>query len=215
MSRVSVTSRLARTVVLAAAGLATAAFLSFATVPLMARSLSPLEVSAQDPYGQQDPEMIPFPQIPGDDGMPYNGRRTRPARKKATDKSKTKKADSTAKSKPTSKKAEGAAADSGKLQFSKDIAPILVANCAGCHSGDGNGLKRGKLDLSTFETMLKGTPDHKVVLAGNPDESTLVGRIKGDDRAAHASRGQREAFRRGDQQDRAMGQGRCHARLGK
>jgi len=182
MSRVSLTSRLARTVVLGAAGLATAAFSSFATVPSMARSLSTFEVSAQDPYGQQDPEMIPFPQIPGEDGMPSNGRRTRPARKKggATDKSKTKKADSTAKSKPASKKAEVAGADSGKLQFSKDIAPILVANCAGCHSGEGNGLKRGKLDLSTYESMLKGTPDHKVVFPKNPDESTLVLRIKGE-----------------------------------
>ena len=180
MSRMSLTSRLARTVVLAAAGLAMAAFSSFATAPTMARSLSTLEVSAQDPYGQGEPEMIPYPIFPGDEGMPSNGRRTRPARKKATDKSKTKKTDTTGKSKSASKKAEGAAADSGKLQFSKDIAPILVANCTGCHSGDGNGLKRGKLDLSTFERILKGTPDHKVVLAGNPDESTLVGRIKGD-----------------------------------
>ena len=110
-----------------------------------------------------------------------NGRRTRPARKKgsaASDKSK--KADSTVKGKAASKKAGAGEAGSGKLQFSKDIAPILVANCSGCHSGEGNGLKRGKLDLSTFEGLKTGTPDHKVVIPGNPDESTLVLRIKGE-----------------------------------
>ena len=113
--------------------------------------------------------------------MPYpgNGRRTKAARKKgsASDKSKTKKADSTGKDKTASKKAD---ADSGKLRFSKDIAPILVANCTGCHSGEGDGLKKGKLDLSTFEKLQAGTPEHKVVLPGNPDESTLVLRIKGE-----------------------------------
>ena len=45
------------------------------------------------------------------------------------------------------------------LKFSKDIAPILVANCVGCHNGQ---QKRTKLDLTTFEKMMAGTPAGKV-----------------------------------------------------
>jgi hypothetical protein len=42
------------------------------------------------------------------------------------------------------------AADDGSLSFARDIAPILAANCVGCHSGNGNGKARGKLDMTTF-----------------------------------------------------------------
>jgi len=167
-------------VVLGAAGLAASGFLMPSTS--LARTLASCEASAQDPYGQDPGPGLQPPY--DDDGMllPENRRRAKAARKKgsATDKGKTKKADATGKDKSASKKATGAGGSSGKLRFSKDIAPILVANCAGCHSGDGNGLKRGKLDLSTFEKLQTGTPDHKVVLPGNPGESTLVQRIKGE-----------------------------------
>ena len=182
MSRLRRASRLGTMVLLGAAGFATAGFCLLTTDSSLAGSLANVEVLAQDPYGQPDQEIGPFPQIPGDDGMPLgNGRRTRPARKKGVASDKSKKGDSTVKGKAASKKAGAAESGSGKLQFSKDIAPILVANCTGCHSGEGNGLKRGKLDLSTFETLQKGTPDNKVVIPGKPDESTLVRRIKGED----------------------------------
>jgi hypothetical protein len=175
MSRAFDTSRLAKMVLLGAAGLAAAGFSPMTIAPAMARSITSYETEAQDPYGQPQPEFIPFPQIPANDPMfKGNGRRTKAARKKTTttDKSKSKKADATAKDKTASKKA----GDSGKLRFSKDIAPILVANCTGCHSGEGVGLKRGKLDLSTFETMQA----RKVVLAGNTDDSKLLLRLKGE-----------------------------------
>src|SRR4051812_42529917 len=35
----------------------------------------------------------------------------------------------------------------GTLKFSRDIAPILVSNCAGCHNAK---QKRGKLDMTSF-----------------------------------------------------------------
>jgi mono/diheme cytochrome c family protein len=73
-------------------------------------------------------------------------------------------------------------ADLGQLTFAKDIAPILVANCAGCHKPGGAGVRRGKLDLTTFEKLQKGTSDQKkVVVAGKPEESHLVLRIKGEE----------------------------------
>jgi len=65
--------------------------------------------------------------------------------------------------------------------FSQDIAPILVANCVGCHSKDQPGAKKGKLDLTTFDNLQKGAGDHKVIEAGKPEESHLVLRINGEE----------------------------------
>lgn len=64
------------------------------------------------------------------------------------------------------------------LKFSRDIAPILVNNCGGCHNPE---RKRGKLDMSTFEKLMEGTPKEKVIAPGKPDESHLVLRIKGEE----------------------------------
>ena len=41
----------------------------------------------------------------------------------------------------------GAGADAGGLKFSRDIAPILVANCAGCHKAG----HRSGFDQTTFD----------------------------------------------------------------
>jgi len=66
----------------------------------------------------------------------------------------------------------------GTLKFSRDIAPILKANCLGCHN---TAQKKGKLDMSSFEKLMEGTPAEKVIVSGKPDESHLVLRIKGEE----------------------------------
>jgi mono/diheme cytochrome c family protein len=143
------------------------------------------------------PNVDPFGQFPGDDMAPRRGVRTKATKKKSLLPTKT-----TAKAAVTTGKAKGAASTKGTasnkgaaskkdagenapLSFSQDIAPILVANCVGCHSGEGVGLRRGKLDLSTFEALKKGsqkrTEDQEIVIAGKPDDSHLVLRVKGDE----------------------------------
>jgi mono/diheme cytochrome c family protein len=72
------------------------------------------------------------------------------------------------------------AADPSQQTFANTIAPIFVANCSGCHSGEGQGVRRGKLELTSFDKLTKGTPDHKVIEPGKPDDSALVLRIRGD-----------------------------------
>lgn len=71
-----------------------------------------------------------------------------------------------------------AAPADGTLKFSRDIAPILVSNCAGCHNPR---QKRGKLDMSSFEKLMEGTPKEKVIEPGKPEESHLILRIKGEE----------------------------------
>src|SRR5262249_46635455 len=130
-------------------------------------------VPGQDPGG-----VDPFGQVPDDDlDMPRPGRR-KAARKKARlpEKGANKKADPKAKGDPAAAK-KGKGADAGGLKFSQDIAPILVANCGNCHSGDRPGAQKGKLQLTSFDKLLNGTPEHKVIVPGKPEESHLVLRI--------------------------------------
>jgi hypothetical protein len=68
----------------------------------------------------------------------------------------------------------------GGMKFSRDIAPILVANCGGCHNPQAPQFKRSQFSLATFEGLMKGGKAGQPVTPGNPDESLLVGRIKGE-----------------------------------
>ncbi len=70
----------------------------------------------------------------------------------------------------------GESGDSG-LKFSRDIAPILVGNCTGCHNAKD---KRGKFDMTSFKKLMAGSEKQKVILPGKPDDSPLVLRIKGE-----------------------------------
>ena len=54
--------------------------------------------------------------------------------------------------------------------FTKDIAPIFEANCAGCHA---TGVKMGKLDLDSYEGLLKGGSHGTVIVPGKSAESRL------------------------------------------
>jgi hypothetical protein len=139
---------------------------------------------AQDYGGGQDPGGLEMPFLgPGDfDLSPRRGSRTKTAKKKSAlaEIGASKKADASGKAKTADTKKKSAG--SSQIKFSQDIAPILVANCTGCHSGDKAGARRGKLDLTTFEKLTNGTPDHKIVVPGKPAESHLVMRIKGEEK---------------------------------
>ncbi len=55
--------------------------------------------------------------------------------------------------------------------FVKDIAPILEASCVQCHH---EGKVKGKLRMDTREMAMKGGRDTKLIVAGKPDESSLI-----------------------------------------
>ena len=154
----------------AAAGLVPVESSLFKLLPFPAVTLRAAEYSAQDPG---DDEAMPFP-------APRSKSKTARKKSRASDKGASKKADTAAKKKDAETSAN--AGDTTELKFSQDIAPILAKNCSGCHSGDRPGLKKGKLELTSFEKLLKGTTTNKpVVVPGNPEESSLVLRIKGEE----------------------------------
>ena len=69
----------------------------------------------------------------------------------------------------------------GEPSFARDVAPILVANCVGCHSPGRPGSSRGKLDMTSFEKFQKGGTSGDVFEEGKPEESHLILRVTGEE----------------------------------
>ena len=65
------------------------------------------------------------------------------------------------------------------VSYSRDVQPIIQANCAECHTGDGVGLQKSGLDMSTYEGLMKGTKFGPVIEAGKSVNSTLILLIQG------------------------------------
>src|SRR5206468_4229821 len=61
-----------------------------------------------------------------------------------------------------------------KVDFAKDIRPILRENCLKCH---GEEKQKGKLRLDSKEAAFKGGEDGKVIEPGKADKSDLFRRI--------------------------------------
>ena len=62
------------------------------------------------------------------------------------------------------------------ISFAKDIAPIFVASCTGCH---GDMRPRNNFSLLTFERLLRGGDRGAPITPGKPAESLLIGKLKG------------------------------------
>lgn len=76
--------------------------------------------------------------------------------------------------------AEPPAADRPAVGFFKDVAPILLRNCVGCHNAK---KAESKYDMSTFNKMLAGgvmADGEPVWTPGEPDESYFVELIRHD-----------------------------------
>jgi mono/diheme cytochrome c family protein len=62
------------------------------------------------------------------------------------------------------------------VSFSKDIAPIFVANCTGCH---GTNQPRNNFSLNTMESLLRGGDRGEPLLPGKPADSLLIKKLMG------------------------------------
>jgi mono/diheme cytochrome c family protein len=115
--------------------------------------------------------------VPGHPGIPIIRTAQRSPRKK------TRKPAPIPETEPAESAPENQAPASGKpagLKFSRDIAPVFVANCIRCHNERAMA-KNGKLDLTTFNAIQKGGKDGAIIVAGKPDESHLYLRLTGDE----------------------------------
>ena len=68
-----------------------------------------------------------------------------------------------------------------KIQFMRDVAPILIDNCFNCH-GSAN-QNSGNFSLYTFNLLMRGGQDGPVVAPGNPEGSVFVQMLRGTAKA--------------------------------
>jgi mono/diheme cytochrome c family protein len=62
--------------------------------------------------------------------------------------------------------------------YSRDIRPLLVRHCAGCH-GDRNSVPRGGFSVMTYEDVMRGGSLTQTVIPGKPDRSLLIHFLEG------------------------------------
>jgi mono/diheme cytochrome c family protein len=79
-------------------------------------------------------------------------------------------------SKPSGQWSVSAPLGDETVTFSRDIAPILVEHCQGCHKGR---QPSAQLRLDTFNGLIRGGETGPLVVPGKPEESLLVGKIRG------------------------------------
>ena len=66
------------------------------------------------------------------------------------------------------------------VSFINEIAPLLKENCMGCHDAK---KRRGKLDMTSFESFRKGGGHEDPVAPGKPDESYILGVLTATDKS--------------------------------
>jgi mono/diheme cytochrome c family protein len=76
------------------------------------------------------------------------------------------------------------ASSAGRLQFNKDIRPILADNCFQCHGFDG-GHREAGLRLDTFEGATAVKDAHQAVKPGDLKTSELWRRVNSTDPKVH------------------------------
>lgn len=59
----------------------------------------------------------------------------------------------------------------GGVSFANDVAPIFANSCNDCHGGKQT---KAGLDVTTYESLMAGSFDGVVILAGNSADSLLV-----------------------------------------
>lgn len=63
------------------------------------------------------------------------------------------------------------------VSFARDVAPILIANCNGCHY---NATRvGGGLQFNMFSQIVKGGDNGNIMVPGKPDESLIIRKLRG------------------------------------
>jgi len=62
------------------------------------------------------------------------------------------------------------------ISYSRDVAPILQANCAGCHRP---ARSKGHLDLTSYASLMRGGDEGPAVVPSRPEASPLLQQVAG------------------------------------
>lgn len=60
------------------------------------------------------------------------------------------------------------------VSFKEDVLPIFKGRCVDCHTPGGKGFEASGLDLSNYAGVMKGTKFGPMIIAGDPEASSLM-----------------------------------------
>lgn len=66
------------------------------------------------------------------------------------------------------------AAAAGDFGFKSDVFPVIKMKCLECHQPGGVGHKKSGLDMTTYESLMKGAVNGPVIIPGDPLTSTMM-----------------------------------------
>lgn len=72
----------------------------------------------------------------------------------------------------------------GEVSYKNDVRPILHDYCLNCHESGGKGYEKSGLNMSTYESLMKGTKFGTVIKPGDSFTSIMIQVIEG---RVHAS----------------------------
>ncbi len=67
----------------------------------------------------------------------------------------------------------------GDVSYTNDVKPILHDYCLSCHQPGGKGYERSGLDMSTYQSLMKGTNYGAVIQPGDSFSSVLIQLVEG------------------------------------
>lgn len=71
-----------------------------------------------------------------------------------------------------------------EVSYKKDVVPVIHDYCLNCHEPGGKGYEKSGLDMSTYQSLMKGTRFGSVITPGGSFTSVLNQLVEG---RAHAS----------------------------
>jgi len=77
-------------------------------------------------------------------------------------------------SSPTNAASQLDATPSADISYSKDVRPILESRCSKCHMGE---YTSKNLNMETYESLMAGSQNGPVIVAGSAKESLLAQKI--------------------------------------
>jgi len=67
----------------------------------------------------------------------------------------------------------------GAVSYSRDVQPILQANCLSCHQEGGAGHEASGFSMATYDDLMKGTSGGAMIVPGDSEGSNLVVLMEG------------------------------------
>ena len=67
----------------------------------------------------------------------------------------------------------------GTVSYSRDVEPVLAANCRSCHEPGGSGHEASGFSMASYDDLLKGTKFGPMIIPGDAEGSNLVVLMEG------------------------------------